>query len=99
MLALAVPAINDALDSNSFSCGTTPSEEFKEISKSLAKEEAIARRLGRRAVHEVQINVYMHIVASSEDVHDGNLSVCFHLRPLLFSLHCSRICPLLLFQP
>lgn len=99
ILALAGPAISNALDSNNFSCGTTPSEEFKEISKSLAKEEAIARRLGRRAVHEVQINVYMHIVASSEDHHDGNLSVSFELCPLLFPLRFSRISLTLFFQP
>jgi hypothetical protein len=85
MLALAVPVMNDALDSNSFSCGTTSSEEFKQISKSLAREEAVARRLGRRAIHEVQINVYMHIVASSEDHNDGNLSVGFYLLPFLIS--------------
>lgn len=86
MLALAVPTTNDALDSDSFSCGTRLSEEFQEISKSLAKEEANARKLGRRAIHEVQINVYMHIVASSEDPHDGNLSVGFDLSRLLSSL-------------
>ncbi|KAL7926728.1 hypothetical protein ACQKWADRAFT_328387 [Trichoderma austrokoningii] len=61
-------------DSDSFSCGTEPSEEFMEMSRSLAEEEAAARKLGRRAAHEVQINVYMHIVASSQDPGDGNLS-------------------------
>ncbi|KAK1252483.1 hypothetical protein MKX08_003670 [Trichoderma sp. CBMAI-0020] len=74
ILVLVFSAMSNALDPNRFSCGATPSEQFKEISKSLAKEEAVARRLGRRAIHEVQVNVYMHIVASSEDLHDGNLS-------------------------
>ncbi|KAH8131560.1 hypothetical protein FP744_10001997 [Trichoderma asperellum] len=74
MLALAIPATRNALDPAGFSCGTTPSEEFKEASKSLAREEATARMLGRRAVHEIQIDVYMHVVAMSEDPKEGNLS-------------------------
>lgn len=85
ILALEVPTTHDTLDSAGFSCGTTPSEEFKEISKSLAKEEAIARKLGRRAAREIQVNVYMHIVAMSEDPKEGNLSVGFDLFVLLSS--------------
>ncbi|KAM0254913.1 hypothetical protein ACHAQJ_006285 [Trichoderma viride] len=73
-LILAALGRRDPLSSDDFICGSTPSEEFKEISKKFAQEEALARHLGRRAIREIQINVYMHVVARAQDPKEGYLS-------------------------
>jgi hypothetical protein len=98
MIALAASFTIDALESDSFSCGTIPSEEFMERSKDLAREEAIARKLGRRVVQELQINVYMHVIAASEDPNDGNLSVGSDITSLPFHLRYSRVSHIISFN-
>lgn len=72
---LAAAVMGDALDSNEFACGPSPSDKFKEISKRFAQEEALERRLGQRSAQEINVSVYIHIVARSRDEADGYLSV------------------------
>ncbi|KAH6607238.1 hypothetical protein Trco_003551 [Trichoderma cornu-damae] len=68
--------IGDLFDQDGFTCGSSASEKFKEISKQFAREEeALARHPGRRRdFQEIQVNVYMHVVAPSRNEPDGYLS-------------------------
>jgi hypothetical protein len=78
-MILAALGGRNPLGSDGFACGSAPSEEFKEMSKKFAEEEAVARTLGRRTAQEIQINVYMHVVARSQDVKEGYLGVSSNL--------------------
>ncbi|EHK22612.1 uncharacterized protein TRIVIDRAFT_29432 [Trichoderma virens Gv29-8] len=63
-----------ALESDHFSCASSPSDKFREMSKQLAQKEAVDRSLGRRSAQEIDVGVHIHIVASSEKEKDGYLS-------------------------
>ncbi|KAL7916329.1 Metalloprotease [Trichoderma velutinum] len=73
-LALASTTMGNAFDSNNFRCISSPSDEFKELSKRFAQEAAVDRILGRRFAQEISVSVYVHIVASSKNEIDGYLS-------------------------
>ncbi|UKZ74222.1 hypothetical protein TrVFT333_001882 [Trichoderma virens FT-333] len=72
--ALASTVMGTALESDHFSCASSPSDKFREMSKQLAQKEAVDRSLGRRSAQEIDVGVHIHIVASSEKEKDGYLS-------------------------
>lgn len=48
-----------------FRCGSKSNPQHRVISKMFAAEEAVARRLGQRAVENINVGVYMHVIAES----------------------------------
>ncbi|PNP49465.1 hypothetical protein THARTR1_09787 [Trichoderma harzianum] len=71
---LTPTTIGNAIASSHFRCISSPSDELMDISKQLAQEAAVDRKLGRRAAQEIGISVYVHVVASSQNETDGYLS-------------------------
>ncbi|KAL7947845.1 hypothetical protein V8C42DRAFT_351793 [Trichoderma barbatum] len=72
--ALASAVTANAMSPNNVICGSLASDAFKEMSKQLAKGEAIDRSLGRRSTQEIDVSVYVHVVASSQKKNDGYIS-------------------------
>lgn len=63
-------------DHADFACGTLPSNDYREVSKRFAQEAKLDRRkLDRRYVQDIQVDVYIHVVARSERPADGYLNV------------------------
>ncbi|KAL7938379.1 hypothetical protein V8C35DRAFT_276748 [Trichoderma chlorosporum] len=73
--ALAQAVLSSGLDSDAFACGVSHSDEFKKISSKLAMEEAEDKFLDqKRSATEINVSVYVHVVASSQNATDGYLS-------------------------
>lgn len=59
-------------------CGAPePSEEILEMSKLFAKQEGAARKAGDVKLAATAVDVYVHVLASSNSVAGGYLSVSF----------------------
>ncbi|KAL6871360.1 Metalloprotease [Trichoderma novae-zelandiae] len=72
--AFASAILRGASNSSDPRCGAAANAGFTALSKRLAQEEATDWVRGRRSVEKINVDVYIHIVASSEDDTEGNIS-------------------------
>ncbi|KAL6790535.1 hypothetical protein J3E68DRAFT_410513 [Trichoderma sp. SZMC 28012] len=72
--ALACTIIGNTFDPGNLRCISSRNAKFKWIYKRFAPEAAVNRVLGRRSAKQIDVSVYVHIVASSQNETDGYLT-------------------------